>query len=146
MELAVLEGKVTLNRSTSLPSAVVLSGRCDKCFRVIVPSLSPVRLFVTPWTVACQAPLSTGFSRQEYWSGLLCPPPGDLPHPGIKPPSLVFPALQADSLSELMRLYWKSGAEILNGGLGRSPCPPGNPCRYGEISGLSQGVVWQGRC
>ena len=41
----------------------------------------------TPWTVACQAPLSMGFSRPEYWSGLLCPSPGDLTHPGIKPRS-----------------------------------------------------------
>ena len=46
--------------------------------------LSCVQLFVTLWTVACQAPLSMGFSRQEHWSGLLCPPPGDLPNPGIK--------------------------------------------------------------
>ena len=46
---------------------------------------------VTPWTIACQAPLSMGFSRQEYSSGLLFPPPGDLPHPGIEPES---PALQ----------------------------------------------------
>ena len=46
-----------------------------------------VRLFVTPWTVAHQAPLSVGFSRQEYWSGLPCPPPGDLPDSGIKPVS-----------------------------------------------------------
>jgi len=43
--------------------------------------------FVTPWTVACQAPLSMGFSRQEYWSGLPFPPPGDLPHPGTEPKS-----------------------------------------------------------
>ena len=48
----------------------------------------------TPWTVACQAPLSTGFSRQAYWSGLPFPSPGDLPDPGIEPGS---PALQADS-------------------------------------------------
>ena len=54
-----------------------------------------VRLFVTPWTVAQQGPLSMGFSRQEYWSGLPWPPPGDLPNPGIKPKCL---ALQADSL------------------------------------------------
>ena len=44
-----------------------------------------------PWTVAHQAPLSMGFSRQEYWSGLLCPPPGDLPNPGIKPASPMSP-------------------------------------------------------
>ena len=58
-------------------------------------SLSCVRLFVTPWTVIRQAPVSMGFPRQECWSGLPCPPPGDLPDPGIKPKS---PALQADSL------------------------------------------------
>ena len=57
-------------------------------------SLSCVRLFVTPWSVAHhQAPLSMGFSRQEYWSGLPCPPPGDLPDPGIEPMSLVSAAL-----------------------------------------------------
>ena len=44
-----------------------------------------VWLFATPWTVARQAPQSVGFSRQEYWSGLPCPPPGDLPHPGVEP-------------------------------------------------------------
>ena len=58
-------------------------------------SLSPVRLCDTPWTIAHQAPLSRGFSRQEYCSGLPFPPPGDLPNPRIKPRS---PALQADPL------------------------------------------------
>ena len=48
---------------------------------------------VTLWTVARQAPLSMGFSRQEYWSGLLCPPPGELRDPGIEPASLRSPAL-----------------------------------------------------
>ena len=57
-----------------------------------VKSLSRVRLFVTPWTAAYQAPPSMGFSRQ-YWSGLPFPPPGDLPHPGIEPASLMSPAL-----------------------------------------------------
>ena len=47
----------------------------------------------TPWTVACQAPLSMEFSRQEYWSGLPFPTPGDLPNPEIKPTSLASPAL-----------------------------------------------------
>ena len=59
-------------------------------------SLSRVRLFATPWTVACQAALSMGFSRQEYWSGLPFPSPGDLPDPGIEPGS---PALEADALT-----------------------------------------------
>ena len=51
---------------------------------------------VTPWTVASRAPLSMGFSRQEYWSGLLCPSPGDLLHPGTEPMSPVSPALAAE--------------------------------------------------
>ena len=59
---------------------------------------SCVQLFATLWTVAWQAPLSMGFSRQEYWNGLLCPPPGDLPNPGIEPGSPDALALWADSL------------------------------------------------
>ena len=55
-------------------------------------------LLETLWTVAHQAPLSLGLSRQEYWSGLPFPPPGDLPNPGIKPASPVSSALQAVSL------------------------------------------------
>ena len=57
--------------------------------------LSRVRLLVTPCTIAYQVPPSMGFSRQEYWSGVPCPSPGDLPNPGIEPR---FPALQADAL------------------------------------------------
>ena len=52
-------------------------------------SFSRVGLFATPWTEAHQAPLSKGFSRQEYWSELPCPPPGDLPSPGLNPHHLV---------------------------------------------------------
>ena len=62
-------------------------------------SLSHVQIFATLWTVACQAPLSMLFSRQEYWSKLPVSPPGDIPNPGIEPTSPVFPALQVDSLS-----------------------------------------------
>ena len=70
-------------------------------------SLNHVQLFVSPWTVACQAPPSVGFSRQEYWSGMPFASSGDFPDPGIKPRSS---ALQADSLSSE---------------------PPGNPwCKY----------------
>ena len=57
--------------------------------------LSWVQLFVTLLTVACQAPLSVEYSRQEYWSGLLCPPPGNLPDPGVEPTSFASPALAA---------------------------------------------------
>ena len=72
-------------------------------------------LFVILWAVAYRASLSMGFSRQEYWSGLPCPPPGELPDPGIEP--MVSPALQADSLPseppDKPKEYWS--------GL---PCPP----------------------
>ena len=66
--------------------------------RCCAQSLSHVWLFATPWTVARQAPLSMGFSRQEYCSGWPCPPPGDLPGPGIQPASPKPPALAAGSL------------------------------------------------
>ena len=51
-------------------------------------------LCAAPWTIACQAPLSVGFSREEHWSGLPFPPSGDLPNPGIEPMSLTSPALE----------------------------------------------------
>ena len=60
--------------------------------------LSHVQLFVIPQTAACQAPLSMGLSRVQYWTQLPFPPPGDLPDPGIEPVSPVSPALQMDSL------------------------------------------------
>ena len=63
--------------------------------KVKVKLLSHVQLFATPWTIAYQTSLTMGFSRQEYWSGLPFPSPGDLPDPGIKPR---FPTFQADTL------------------------------------------------
>ena len=63
------------------------------CVCVCASHFSCVRLFETLRTIAHQAPLSLGFSRQEYWSGLSCPPPGDPPDPGIKPLSLISPTL-----------------------------------------------------
>ena len=92
---------VLKNRDITLPTKVhiikamvfpVVMYRCEKSE---VKSLSRVQLFVTPWTVAYQAPQPVEFSRQEYWSGLSFPSPGDLPDPGIEPRS---PALQADAL------------------------------------------------
>ena len=62
----------------------------------VLNHFSCVWLFAILWTVAHQAPLSMGFFRQEYWSGLPCPPPGDLPDPGIEPESPVAPTLQVD--------------------------------------------------
>ena len=73
----------------------LFSPLCFLPVKVKMKSLSRVLLFATPWTVAYQASLSMGFSRQECWSGLPFPSPGDLPKPGIKPGS---PALQADAL------------------------------------------------
>ena len=72
-----------------------------------VKSLSRVRLFATLWTVAYQAPPSVGLFRQEYWSGLPFPSPGDLPNPGIEPRS---PTLQADALPSEPpgKLHWNS--------------------------------------
>ena len=77
-----------------------------KLLKVKVKSISHVRLFATLWTVAHQASPSMGFSRQEYWSGLPFPFPGDLPDPGIKPSS---PAVEADALtSEPPNSYFPS--------------------------------------
>ena len=65
----------------------------------VLSCLSRVQLFATQWTVAHQTPLSIGFPKQEYWSGLPCPPPGDLPDPGMEPESLISPALAAGFFS-----------------------------------------------
>ena len=62
----------------------------------VLSSFSCVQLFVTLWTIARQAPLSMGFSRQENWSGFPCPPPGDLPDPGIEPVTLGSSALAGE--------------------------------------------------
>ena len=62
------------------------------CVSMCISHFSHVQLFVTLRTIACQAPLSIEFARQEYWNGFPCPSPGDLPHPGIEPASLTSPA------------------------------------------------------
>ena len=77
------------------------------CCVCVLNHFSCVRLFATLWTVAHQGPLSTGFSRQEYWRGLLCPPPGDLHDSDIKPMSPLVPALQAASFVLLFIFYLK---------------------------------------
>ena len=83
-------------QTTTLPSCTPLClGWFWSSPTVAVQWLSHVRLFATPWTVAYQAPLSMGFPRQEYWSALSFPSPGDLPNQGVK---LMSPALQVDSL------------------------------------------------
>ena len=91
-----------------------------KCFDEVLNlnHFSCVWLFETPWIVVCQAPLSMEFSRQEYWSGLPCPHPGDLPNAGIEPRS---PTLQADSLP---------------------PEPPGKPWRYIDLDINPDSLNW----
>ena len=76
---------------------------------------SHVQLFATPRTVAHQAPLSMGFSRHEYWSGLPSPPPGDFPDPGIKPGSLMSPALAGSffTTSATWKALWRPGGQFL---------------------------------
>ena len=81
-------GAAQVSALTSISLAASPAWKC-------VSRFSHVRLLVTPWAISCQAPLSMGFSMQEYWSGLPFPSPGDRPDPGLKPES---PALQADSL------------------------------------------------
>ena len=86
-----------------LPLLFIASPGRICCYCSIAPAyvlscFSCVQLFATPWTVAHQVPLSMGFSRQEYWSGLPFPPPEDLPDSGIELASPVAPALQVDSL------------------------------------------------
>ena len=94
--------------------AWILLYTCDKS---MLSCFSCVHLFATLWTVTLRAPLSIGFSRQENWSGLLCPPPGDLPNPGIKPLSLMSP------------LHWQV-----------SPLPPAPPGK--SINVVTQFRFW----
>ena len=98
-------------------------------FCAVLSHFSHVWLCLTLWTVAHQAPLSMGFSRQEYWCGLPCPPPGDLPHPGIEPMS---PALQTESLP---LSHWVKLHESLSFPLKKSSCNsmPVVYLRRGEI-------------
>ena len=72
---------------------------CAKSLQLCPILCDPVRLFATPWTVTCQALLSIEFSRQEYWSGLPCPPLGDLPNSGIEAVSLTSSALSVGFLT-----------------------------------------------
>ena len=72
----------------------------------VLSCYSHVQLFATLWTVACQARLSMEFSRQEYWSGLPFPSPGDLPDPGMEPASLMSPALTGGFFT--MTVTWEA--------------------------------------
>ena len=84
----------------------------------VLSRFSCVQLFVTLWTVACQAPLSMGFSRQEYWSGLSCPPPRDLPDPGIEPTSLMSLALAGGLFTT--KATWEADGQLASKKVKRS--------------------------
>ena len=104
------------------------SEKLSECLRSWLCLLSFVRLFVTPGTVACQALLSMGFSKQEYWSGLTFPPPGDLPDPGIEPTFLESLVL-ADGLFTTRAIrevqeWWQTNNTISL--QMRNPCFTGN--------------------
>ena len=91
-----------MKNSLGKPTGVLLAQFSEKKKNIHVCMFSRSLMsesFATLWTVVGQAPLSMGFSRQEYWSGLPFPTPENLPDPGIKPPSPMFPAMLANSLS-----------------------------------------------
>ena len=102
--------------------------------------LSRVRLFATPWTVACQFPLLVKFSRQEYWSGLPLPPPGDVPDPGTEP---VSPTLTGEFFT-----IEPPGKPNLVKCLAQSPCflfireGNGNPLQYSCLENSMDGGAW----
>ena len=87
----------------------------------VLSSFSHSRLFVTLWTIVCQAPLSMGFSRQEYWSGLPFPPPGHLPEPRIEPTPFTSPAL-AGGFFLTTSTTWEAWKSSLWGKLGPQVC------------------------
>ena len=113
-------------------------------------SLSRVWLFVTPRTVAHQVPLSLAFFRQESWSGLPCPPPGDLPDPGFQPASPVSPAKQVDSLPASPSLMYQIRLDqisrsVMSASLrphesqhARPPCPSLTPGVHSDSHPSSQ--------
>ena len=86
-------GTLTLSMTSQLLALGPPGFHTSKLLTICAESLSCVQVFLTLWTVACQAPLSVGFPREDYWSALPFPSPGDLPEPGIKPTSLASPAL-----------------------------------------------------
>ena len=98
----------------------LVSDSLSLCLFMCVCALTCAWFFATLWTVACQAPLSMGFSRQEYWSELPFPPPGGCPHPGVESTSPVFPALAGRFFTTVPP--WKPQANYQEWGL--------NPCRH----------------
>ena len=105
--------------------------------------LRHVQLFVTPWTVTCQAPLSLEFPRQEYWSGLPFPSPRDLPNPGIEPTSWVSPALAGGFFTTEPFLFNSKQMSLLSLPQSRQLTTPTvstwNPCSLAPMTQQSPG-------
>ena len=97
-------------------------------------------LFLTPWTVACHVSLSVGFSRQEYWSMLPCPPAGDLPDPGVEPVSLVSPALAGGFFTISDTLFFFSFAQSCLTLCDPMDCSPPGPSVHWDSPGKNTGV------
>ena len=135
----MVSGKKSIHGFLVLRSAVAAAAAAAAKSLQLCPTLRP------SWTVAHQASLSMGFSRQEYWTGLPFPPPGDLPHPGIKPTSPVSPALAGrffttESPGKLRSLYTGTRLPGHQSSLLPSKAAPGlapAPCRRNESSFLS---------
>ena len=106
----------------------------------LLSCFSSVWLFVSLWVVAHQAPLSMGFSRQEYWSGLPCPP-GELPHSGIEPMSLMSPALEGGFLTTLST--WEAQKALSPPQLAPSKDSSGEGCHLIQDHASYGGVVVQ---
>ena len=102
--------KVVISRWTegflNLNKKICTGSQLCRLVTFVVVVLSHVWRFVTPWTIACQALLSMGFSRREYWSRLPFPPPGDLSDPGIEPTSLASPALAREFFTTVPPCYF----------------------------------------
>ena len=96
---------------------------------------SNIQLFATPWTVACQPPLAIGFSRQKYWTGLPCSLPGDLPDPGIKPVSLISPAVAGGFFTTSTTWEALFDHKHIETGLSISPSPVAI-CPHPEAKGV----------
>ena len=95
-----------LNRKKHVQYTLCTHACLCVCVVCVLSGFSHVWLFVNPWTIALQAPLSMGFSRQENWSGFLCPPPGDLPDPGIESTPLMSPAMAGRFFTT--RITWEA--------------------------------------
>ena len=122
-----LEG--TTQIQTLVKSDAIFSSRPSGLGGCVLP-LSRVQLFGTPWTVARQAPLSMGFFKQEYWSGLPFPSPGDLPDLGIKPASFASPALAGRFFTT--STTWEALRRVKT----KEPACPGNPKALGSLAEL----------